>query len=232
MSFQYDNINQDVLKNVSLRIPKGEKIGFVGPTGSGKTTLINLIMGLLEPAEGTLSVDGTPIDTDSLADWQRRIGYVPQEIFLFDDTLAHNIAFGQAIDKDRLRAACKTAQIDAFIENELAGGYETYIGEGGVRLSGGQQQRIGLARALYRQPEVLVLDEATSALDNVTESHVVEAILEHLPNVTILMIAHRISTVQRCDRLFVLDRGEIIDHGSYDHLLESSSTFRDLARFQ
>ena len=231
ISFRYDNINQDALNELSLRIQKGEKIGFVGPTGSGKSTLINAIMGLLEPASGSLSVDSTPIGATTQKAWQQQIGYVPQDIFLFDASIAHNIALGESIDLARVEAACATAQISTFIESELAEGYETLIGESGVRLSGGQRQRLGLARALYRQPQVLVLDEATSALDRVTEAKVVDAILEHLPGVTILMIAHRISTVQGCDRLYVLDRGSIIDEGSYAELLSSSKLFRELARF-
>jgi len=230
VSFRYEGSDEVVVSNVSLGIPKGSRAALVGPSGSGKTTLFDIIMGLLSPDSGTVLVDNSPVDASARASWQSMIGYVPQGVFLYDATVAKNVAFGSDTpDMERVRASCKAAQIDSFIEEQLADGYETLIGERGVRLSGGQRQRLGLARALYRQPQVLMLDEATSALDNVTEEQVVQAIYNEFPGVTILMIAHRISTVQNCDRLYVMDRGKLIAQGSYQELLESNKLFRDLA---
>ena len=231
LSFRYRPDAPLVVDDVTLSISKGTKVAFVGPTGSGKTTLIDNLMGLLIPQDGTLSVDGVVIDETTRASWQRMIGYVPQEVFLYDDTIARNVAFGaEKVDRDRVEEVCRTAQLSGFVE-ELGEKYETKIGERGVRLSGGQRQRLGLARALYRHPQVLLLDEATSALDNVTERHVVDAIHGQLPGVTIIMIAHRISTVRKCDRLYMIDRGKLVAEGNYEELLSSSDLFAELARF-
>ena len=230
ISFAYADDEEPVLDAVSLRIPRGSRVAFVGPSGSGKTTLVDVLTGLLEPARGALLVDGVAVDGARRAAWRRQIGYVPQEVFLYNESVARNVAFGAVeVDMARVRESCRLARIDDFVERELDKGYATRIGERGVRLSGGQRQRIGLARALYRQPPLLVLDEATSALDSVTEGDVVAAILDGLPGVTIVMIAHRLSTVRRCGRLHVFDRGRLVAEGGYADLLTGSRLFRELA---
>lgn len=232
LRFTYPRSEQPVLNGITLKIEKGQKVAFVGPSGSGKTTLIDILTGMLDPTTGSISVDATPIDSSNIASWQAVIGYVPQEVFLYNDTIERNIAFGASvIDKERVKEVCQIAQIAETIESEMTAGYQTRIGERGVRLSGGQRQRLGLARALYRQPEILVLDEATSALDSQTEAKVIAAIYDDLPSMTTIMIAHRISTVRRCDKLFVLDRGDLVDEGSYQSLLQTDTLFKDLARF-
>lgn len=231
ISFHYETSGSDVVDQVSLRIPKGSRVAFVGPTGSGKTTLIDILIGLLQPQAGGLWVDNTRVNLANRSSWQATIGYVPQDVFVYDDRLEDNVAFGLPLDRDHVRQVCEIAQLSSFIENELSEGYRTVVGEGGCRLSGGQRQRLGLARALYRRPQVLVLDEATSALDAKTENAVIAAIHERLPGITIVMIAHRISTVRRCDRLFMMDRGRILSEGSYEDLLASSELFGQLARF-
>ena len=232
IAFSYPEVPTAAVDGISMTIPKGSKIAFVGPSGSGKTTLADLVMGLLEPVAGDILIDDSPLVPERYDAWRQLIGYVPQEVFLYNDTIANNIAFGSStVDQQLVRKAAGMAQISEFIETQLADQYETLIGERGTRLSGGQRQRLGLARALYRQPSLLVLDEATSSLDNVTEGDVVKAIHEELPQVTIIMIAHRISTVVRCDKLYVIDRGKIIDEGDYHTLLESSEQFKALARF-
>jgi ATP-binding cassette, subfamily B, bacterial PglK len=202
----------------------------VGSSGAGKTTIVDLILGLLEPQEGRILVDGVPI-ASHLRGWQREIGYIPQEIYLTDDTLRRNVAFGLAddeIDEAAVWTAITTAQLRTLAE-ELPEGLDTVIGERGVRLSGGQRQRIGIARALYHQPSVLVMDEATSALDNETERFVVEALERLRGQRTVIVIAHRLTTVRRCDRLFFLKGGRLIGEGSYEELLQSTQEFRAMA---
>ena len=189
------------------------------------------MVGLLLPVAGTFTVDGTPITAANAASWRRKVAYVPQDQFLYDDTITSNIAFGVAtdrIDAQRIRDAARIAQIDTFIAHDLPDGYETVIGERGVRLSGGQRQRIGLARAFYRQPEVLLLDEATSALDGITEEAVMSALRDELPHLTVIMIAHRLSTVKFCQCIYQIDKGQIVATGSYDELLASSRDFRQM----
>ena len=196
-------------------------IGFVGPSGSGKSTIIDIILGLLEPQKGTLEVDGKVITVDNLRSWQRSIGYVPQQIYLFDDTIAANIAFGvdqEDINLDWVEKACQLSNLKEFIM-ELPKKYNTIIGEGGIRLSGGQRQRIGIARALYHSPRVLVLDEATSALDNETEQAVMNAINKLGKDITIILIAHRLNTVEKCDVIFKLEKGRVVFQGSFKELL-------------
>lgn len=231
LEYTYPGATTPTLNGINMNIRKGSKVGFVGPSGSGKTTLADLIMGLLEPSAGTIKVDDTEIDPTTTGSWRRQIGYVPQEVFLYNDTVANNIAFGLPVDKQKVQTAARLAQIDTLIETQLPENYDSLIGERGTRLSGGQRQRLGLARALYRSPTVLVLDEATSALDSVTEGNFVKAIYEQLPDVTIIMVAHRISTVTRCDRLYAIDRGRVVAEGSYEQLIESSEMFRQLASF-
>ncbi|MBT8038338.1 MAG: ABC transporter ATP-binding protein/permease [Verrucomicrobiae bacterium] len=202
LSFQYPGGDKPVISNLNLTIPKNSSLGIVGTTGCGKSTLVDLILGLHAPSFGRILIDDTPLGADNRRAWRGGIGYVPQEIFLIDDTVAANIAFGvpkETIDPADLERAAAAAQIREFIEHELPQGWETVVGERGVRLSGGQRQRIGLARALYHQPELLVLDEATSALDTKTEDGVIKAIAGLSGQITMLVIAHRLRTVEMCD---------------------------------
>ncbi|MDX1566113.1 MAG: ABC transporter ATP-binding protein, partial [Phycisphaeraceae bacterium] len=232
VSYQYPNAESAGVKDVSLEICAGERIGIVGSTGAGKTTLADLILGLLPPTEGRIFVDGTPITEENLRAWQQSVGYVPQDIFLTDSSISENIALGvppKEIDEPRVRRAAEIAQIDVFIREELPNGYATTIGERGVRVSGGQRQRIGIARALYHDADLVVFDEATSALDNLTEREVMAAI-DALPgDKTVLMIAHRLSTVRRCDRIIVLDRGKLVGFDTWDSLMAGNAAFRKIA---
>ncbi len=229
--FRYAPTGPWVLDGIDLTIRKGEHVGFVGATGSGKSTLLDLLMGLLAPLEGQLLVDGQVVEGARVRSWQRGIAHVPQSIYLSDSTIAENIAFGierGSIDIERVREAARRAQIADFIESR-EGGYDALVGERGVRLSGGQRQRIGIARALYKQAGVLVLDEATSALDNATEQLVMDSLNAAGRDLTILIIAHRLTTVRRCDRVIELSLGRVVAQGSYDQLLQSSPTFRKMA---
>jgi ATP-binding cassette subfamily B protein len=221
-----------VLDGLHLTIPKGTRVGLVGSTGSGKSTTLDLLMGLLVPTEGEILVDGQPIIGNRVRAWQQTIAHVPQSIYLADATMAENIAFGvplDTIDLDRVQQAARQAQIADFIEGS-PGGYQAYVGERGIRLSGGQRQRIGIARALYKQASVLVFDEATSALDNATEQSVMDAIEGLSNDLTILLIAHRLTTVRRCDTIFELEHGRVVAQGTYEQLLELSPSFCRKAR--
>lgn len=226
--FRYNSEGPWVLDDLNFTIPKGVRLGIVGSTGSGKSTTLDLLLGLLLPTEGELLVDGQNINGTRIRAWQRTIAHVPQNIYLADSTIAENIAFGvspEAINLERVKQAAQQAQIAEFIEGR-AKGYNAFVGERGIRLSGGQRQRIGIARALYKQATVLVLDEATSALDNETERLVMRAIKELNSNFTIVLIAHRLTTVQDCDIIFELEHGKIVAQGTYEYLLENSPTFR------
>jgi ATP-binding cassette subfamily B protein len=230
--FQYTSDGPWVLDGLNLTIPKGTRVGFVGSTGSGKSTTLDLLMGLLMPTKGELLVDGQSISGNRVMAWQRSIAHVPQNIYLADSTLAENIAFGvppDTIDMDRVQQAARQAQIVDFIESSPQG-YQAYVGERGIRLSGGQRQRIGIARALYKQASVLVFDEATSALDNATEQSVMDAIEALSSDLTILLIAHRLSTVRRCDTIVELEHGQVVAQGTYEQLLECSPSFQRMAR--
>ena len=203
-----------VLKEISLSIKQGESIGFIGSTGAGKSTLVDIILGLLMPVAGVVKVDGVDIRTN-LRGWQDKVGYVPQSIFLTDDTIRRNIAFGLShdnIDEVAVVGALRAAQLEQFV-NSLPEGLDTLVGEGGVRLSGGQRQRIGIARALYHNPSVLVLDEATSALDIATENDFMEAVCALKGDKTLIIVAHRISTVEHCDYLYKMQGGKIVQEG-------------------
>ncbi|HEQ71963.1 MAG TPA: ABC transporter ATP-binding protein [Spirochaetia bacterium] len=231
LAFSYPTSRAPVLNEIDLTINKNTTIGLVGTTGCGKTTLVDVIMLLLEPTGGKMLVDGNPI-TDKVK-WQRNFGYVPQQIFLSDDTVAANIAFGVP---ERLRnpaaveQAAKVANLHDFVTTELEHGYDTLVGERGIRLSGGQRQRVGIARALYHDPDILVMDEATSALDSVTEDAVMDAIHNLMHTKTIMIIAHRITTVRECDEIFFLERGRIIARGKYDALVRDNPKFRAMAK--
>ena len=223
VSFAYDNphggLGEPALSDINLAIRRGESIGIVGPTGAGKTTLVDLMLGVLEPTGGTICVDGCDIRL-SLRAWQRQIGYVPQTVYLIDDSIRRNIALGledDEIDQERVLQAACDAQLDGFLSG-LAEGLDTVAGERGLRLSGGERQRIAVARALYRRPAVLIFDEATAALDNVTEQALTATIQGLHGRITTVFIAHRLSTVQSCDRLLFLREGRIESVGTYAEL--------------
>lgn len=228
VEFNYPKSSRIALKNINLKIKAKSKVGLVGATGSGKTTLVDIILGLLQAQKGTLEIDGENITKKNVKIWQKKIGYVPQNIYLSDDTVAANIAFGleyENIDYSLVKKVSKIANLDDFVLNELPNKYETKIGERGVRLSGGQRQRIGIARALYQNPQVLVLDEATSALDNITEKAVMEEINNLSKEITIIIIAHRLSTVKKCDKIFLLEKGIIKNEGTFEELKKLNKNF-------
>jgi ATP-binding cassette subfamily B protein len=228
--FRYAQDGPWVLQDLNLRFSRGARVGLVGSTGCGKSTTMDLLMGLLIPISGLILVDGVPLDGENIRAWQRIIAHVPQNIFLADTTLAENIAFGEpleSIDMERVRQAAKQAKIAEFIECNPEG-YNVLVGERGIRLSGGERQRIGIARALYKQAKVLVFDEATSALDNTTERDVMNAIEELGRDLTIIIIAHRLTTISRCDLIVELEHGKIVAQGTYEDLIARSPTFRKM----
>ena len=231
INYQYPNVSNKVLNGINLQIKAGSTIGIVGHTGSGKTTLIDIILGLLEPQQGNLEVDDIMINKNLIRDWQSSIGYVPQDIFMADDTVSSNIAFGHNpnyIEKTFVEHAAKIANIHEFITEELPLKYNTKVGERGIRLSGGQKQRLGIARALYNNPQDLILDEATSALDNITEQTVIDNIQNQRKDRTIIMITHRLTTVKDCDQIFIIEKGKIKDKGTFEHLVKSNENFSSL----
>lgn len=235
VSYNYPNTEGVGLKDISVEIVAGEKIGVVGSTGAGKTTLADVGLGLLAPTAGHLVVDGTPITERNVRSWQQSVGYVPQDIFLTDASVSENIALGvprMEIDQKRVEETARIARIDRFIQSELPEKYATTIGERGVRLSGGQRQRIGIARALYHHADFIVFDEATSALDNLTEAEVMAAINALPGGKTVLIIAHRLSTVEKCDRIVVLDNGTLVGFDHWEALMRDNEAFRRIARVE
>jgi ABC-type multidrug transport system fused ATPase/permease subunit len=205
-----------------MTIKKGDFVGIVGETGSGKSTLINLLIGLLRPSEGKIEIDKLNINSN-LPAWYKKIGYVPQSIYLIDDSIKKNIAFGlreDNIDDNLIKKAIEKASLDKFI-NSLTDGLETIVGEKGIRLSGGQQQRIGIARALYRDPEILILDEATSSLDQITEKKIMDCIHFLKRKKTLIIITHRLITVKNCDKIFFVDKGKVTKHGHPKKILNN-----------
>ena len=222
ISFEYPNAQKTSLKNINLIIPAKTKVGFIGTTGSGKTTTIDIILGLLEAQKGTLEVDNQIITNSNRRAWQRSIGYVPQHIYLADQSIEANIAFGLSpdkIDKLAVEKASKIANLHGFIIDKLPNKYQTIVGERGVRLSGGQRQRIGIARALYHDPKVLILDEATSSLDSQTEKAIMDALNNLNKEVTIILIAHRLNTIKECDLIYKLDNGKIVSKGTFNEVI-------------
>ena len=228
--FNYD-ANVPILSNINIDIKVNSSVGIIGATGSGKTTLIDILLGLLTPTEGTIYVDNKILNYENIHKWQKNIGYVPQNIYLSDGTIAENIAFGvpfSEIDQKALFKAAKIANIHNFITNDLTNGYSTIVGERGIRLSGGERQRIGIARALYSSPKVLILDEATSALDSVTEARVMCAMNELVEKITTITIAHRLSTVRNCDIIYLLEKGVVQGQGTYNELKSSNDIFQKM----
>lgn len=229
IEYNYPNSTRTSVKNISIEISAQTTVALVGATGSGKTTTADIILGLLESKKGTLEVDGQLINDENRYAWQKNIGYVPQHIYLTDDTVRSNIALGvdsKDIDQESIERAAKVANLHNFIKNKLSKGYDTIIGERGIRLSGGERQRLGIARALYHNPNVLVLDEATSAMDNLTEKSIMQSINTLRKDTTIILIAHRLSTIKNCDKIFLLDKGELIKQGTFDELIETSDLFK------
>lgn len=230
--FQYPGKTEPALNHIDITFPVNQVTGLVGASGSGKSTAIDLLLGLITPDQGELLIDGKLLTTTDLSEWQKNIGYVPQSIFLSDASIKENIAFGLAFedinDKQVINAA-KMAHLDSFVES-LPDGIDTRVGERGVQLSGGQRQRIGIARALYHDPDVLVLDEATSALDGITEKMVMDAIHDFSGRKTIIMIAHRLATVKQCDQIYLMDKGKVIDTGTFAQLMAKNPTFQHMAK--
>jgi ATP-binding cassette, subfamily B, bacterial PglK len=231
VSFKYPHTSESTLNNININIEPNTTIGLVGQTGSGKTTLIDVILGLLKPSSGKLFLDSVELSDANISIWQKNIGYVPQDIYIIDDTIENNIAFGKStFDQNKIKNAAVISEIDEFIQT-LPLGYKTIVGERGVRLSGGQRQRLGIARALYDDPKVIVFDEATSALDGDTESLIMKAISNLSQKKTIIMIAHRVTTLKGCDIIYILDKGKIVNSGSYGDLLNSDKKFKSLSNF-
>jgi len=225
VAFRYSGSEPEVLVGIDLRIPKGRRVGIIGKTGSGKSTLMDILMGLLEPTRGEIRVDEQPINAENRNDWRQRIAHVPQHIYLSDASITENIALGvrpDCIDPDRVHHAARQAQIAEFIESHRQG-YDTRVGERGVQLSGGQRQRIGIARALYKDADVLVFDEASSALDTETETAVMQAVSQLDPNLTLFIIAHRVQTLRECDLIVRLDAGEVVEAGSFGDVIKSEN---------
>lgn len=230
VNFCFEGAEKQLFSKLSIRIEKGSTAAFVGTTGSGKTTLVDLITGLLQASSGQITIDGTPLDEHTIADWRRQVAYVPQNVFLYDVSLRENITFGitEALTDAAIMEVLEWVELAKFVREEAVSGLDTPLGENGVRLSGGQRQRVGLARALLRNPSLLVLDEATSALDTVTEQSIIKT-LGNLPrDVTIILIAHRISTVRAADVIFVLENGKVVVQGNYKTLKSESVQFQRL----
>ena len=231
VTYLYKNSSTPSLDSVSFAISKRSCVGLVGSSGAGKTTLSDVLIGLLHPSQGEVLVDGKNIQR-GLFSWQSQIGHVPQSIYLADDTVRGNVAFGvylDCVEEKKIWGALELAQLDEFVRS-LPNGLDTMVGENGVLLSGGQRQRIGIARALYHEPQVLVLDEATASLDNETERAFMQAIENLSGKKTVLLVAHRLTTVKRCDTILILDHGRLLDSGTYESLLEKSPEFRKMAQ--
>ena len=233
ITFSYPEISKPVIDNLNIKISSNTSVAFVGKTGEGKTTIADIILGLLRPDSGRILVDDIEITVDNLSNWQKNLGYIPQDIYLLDDTVTRNIAFGvpdEEIDDNIVKNVAQIANIHNFVTEELPDKYQTSVGERGIRLSGGQRQRIGIARALYHNPGVLVLDEATSALDGTTENEVFEAINNIARTKTLIIIAHRLTTIKGCDVIYVLKDGKIVGQGKYQELMKLNTEFQKMAK--
>lgn len=231
VSFRYPRQQEEIVKNLSMVIPANRVVGIVGTSGCGKSTIIDLLLGLIEPSQGDVLVDGVPLGPGNRRAWQNGLGFVPQSIFLSDDTIAHNITLGLAeaqVDHERLERAVRLAHLDDMV-SDLPAGLETFVGERGVQLSGGQRQRIGIARALYQDASVLIFDEATSALDGITENTIMREIHGWSGSHTIVLVAHRISTVKQCEWIYMMDRGQLVDQGTYEDLIRHNTSFKAMA---
>ena len=231
VSFGYPGKEELVLSQINISIPVNKVIGIVGPSGSGKSTLIDILLGLIEPKSGFLKIDGKIINNQNLRCWQNSIGFVAQAIFLSEGTIAENIAFGlpkSQINFKQVENVLKLANLEKFVKG-LKNGVHTKVGERGVQLSGGQRQRIGIARALYHQAEVLVFDEATSSLDGITEKMIMQAVHKFSDKKTIIMIAHRLKTVEKCDQIFFIEGGKVADQGTFQELIETNESFKNMA---
>ena len=229
--FSYPDTAKGALKNLNISIPLKSKVGIIGHTGSGKTTTIDLILGLLFPLKGQITIDDKLLTEKNNIQWQQKIGYIPQNIFLTDDTILSNIAFGiekKNINIELAEKAAKIASLHDFIISELPNKYHTIIGENGMRLSGGQRQRIGIARAFYNNPEVVILDEATNSLDQFTENQVINSIINSNQNVTLIIITHRINTIKNCDLIYVIEGGELKDQGTFNELSKYNKYFEKI----
>ncbi|MBM3566946.1 MAG: ABC transporter ATP-binding protein, partial [Alphaproteobacteria bacterium] len=227
VSFRYEGAEHDALTEISLRVKKGHSVGLVGASGSGKTTIANIMLGLLKPEKGRMLLDGQDV-LANLANWQRRIGFIPQDVLILDNSLRHNIALGvedKDVDDEALREAIRLSRLEG-VAASLPDGLDTPLGEKGSRLSGGQRQRIGIARSLYHQPAVLIMDEATSALDNETEREIALSLAAMRGRITMIIVAHRLSTVRHCDMLVFIKAGRVIDAGTFDELNKRNSDFR------
>lgn len=232
VSFTYNEGDDNVISNLSLTIHKRSSIAFVGASGAGKSTIVDLLLGLIYPTQGDIKIDDKILSPLNISAWRQQIGYIPQRIVLLDDSVIANVAFGVApedVDIAHVKWACKAARIDTFIETELPQQYETRLGENGTRLSGGQAQRIAIARALYRKPQVLIMDEATAALDGITEREITHTLEELTGKMTLIIIAHRLNTVKNCDMIYMLHEGSITDWGTYHALLERNQQFKQMA---
>ncbi len=232
VTFTYPGKQEPALKGLDMEIPVNQIVGLVGASGSGKSTAIDLLLGLIEPSQGQLLVDDQPVTSTNRRVWQNTLGFVPQSIFLADSSIRENIGFGlppDVIDEEKVRHAASLAHLDELLA-ELPDGLETRVGERGVQLSGGQRQRIGIARALYHDADVLILDEATSALDGITEKIIMDGIHDFTGKKTIIMIAHRLTTVRRCDHIYLISKGKVVDQGNYQSLLKRNETFQRMAQ--
>jgi HlyD family secretion protein len=231
VTFNYPGKKESAINEVNMLIPINSVIGIVGPSGSGKSTLIDILLGLIEPQQGQLKIDGLVINDQNRRSWQNNIGFVAQSIFLSEGTISENVAFGipqHQIDTGRVQNALKLAHLDELISS-FEDGVLTKVGERGVKLSGGQRQRIGIARALYHNAEILIFDEATSSLDGITEKMIMDAIHDFSGQKTIILIAHRLKTIQQCDQIFFIDKGRLVDKGTYQELIKSNKHFKNMS---
>lgn len=229
LSFSYPGSSRQAVTSINLTIRSNEAVAFVGRSGSGKTTIVDILLGILRPSSGSILVDGHNLQRSYLGAWRRKIGYVSQDVYLIDSTILLNITLAdtdEKVDFIKLNKVLDITNLTEFVHYDLPEGLQTKVGERGVRLSGGQKQRLGIARALYRDPTILILDEATSALDNVTEAHILQSIKESYDDITIIMIAHRLSTVENCDNIFVMENGRIVGRGTYNYLLNNNPVFK------